>query len=204
MRRCRRLSVGDLTVIGVRVGCHGVPRNRYPKMSLTHSAVLGAKPQQKPYKLYDERGLFLLVKPNGACLRTSSWRTTSTPAPSDRPRNQPRQTPWRPSPRSGCRPSGRRDDSCRLESDYYPAWRSASRISAAPWTTGGQSRCCCARERFGRAHRGDVRVIAAALHTRNSLHRSCRRFPCISLAADMSRVVASASLWRQAAMGRSQ
>ncbi len=32
-------------------------------MSLTHSAVVGAKPQEKPYKLYDEQGLFLLVKP---------------------------------------------------------------------------------------------------------------------------------------------
>jgi integrase len=39
-------------------------------MSLTHSAVVGAKTQEKPYKLYDERGLFLLVKPSGARL----WR----------------------------------------------------------------------------------------------------------------------------------
>src|SRR6185437_12691664 len=49
------------------MGYHG---SGTPIMSLTHSAVLGAKPQEKPYKLYDERGLFLLVKPSGARL----WR----------------------------------------------------------------------------------------------------------------------------------
>lgn len=49
------------------MGYHGTGT---PKMSLTHSAILGAKPQEKPYKLFDERGLFLLVKPNGARL----WR----------------------------------------------------------------------------------------------------------------------------------
>jgi integrase len=39
-------------------------------MSLTEVAIRAAKPQLKPYKLYDEKGLFLLVKPNGARL----WR----------------------------------------------------------------------------------------------------------------------------------
>jgi integrase len=39
-------------------------------MSLTELAVRAAKPAPKPYKVYDERGLFLLVKPNGARL----WR----------------------------------------------------------------------------------------------------------------------------------
>ena len=38
--------------------------------ALTDTAIRAAKPKQKPYKLFDERGLFLLVKPNGARL----WR----------------------------------------------------------------------------------------------------------------------------------
>ena len=37
---------------------------------LTETTVRAAKPQQKPYKLYDERGLFLLVSPAGGRL----WR----------------------------------------------------------------------------------------------------------------------------------
>jgi integrase len=53
---------------GYREGCG----NRYPNfaMSLTELAIRSAKPQAKPYKVYDEKGLFLLVKPNGARL----WR----------------------------------------------------------------------------------------------------------------------------------
>ena len=39
-------------------------------MSLTDTAVRTAKVQAKPYKLYDEKGLFLLVKPGGGLL----WR----------------------------------------------------------------------------------------------------------------------------------
>ena len=39
-------------------------------MSLTNTAVKAARPQAKPYKLYDEKGLFLLVEPSGAQL----WR----------------------------------------------------------------------------------------------------------------------------------
>ncbi|MCX7281980.1 MAG: Arm DNA-binding domain-containing protein, partial [Alphaproteobacteria bacterium] len=39
-------------------------------MSLTNTAVKAARPQAKPYKLYDEKGLFLLVEPSGALL----WR----------------------------------------------------------------------------------------------------------------------------------
>lgn len=34
-------------------------------MLLTDTEIRAAKPKQKPYKLFDERGLFLLVKPNG-------------------------------------------------------------------------------------------------------------------------------------------
>lgn len=32
---------------------------------LTHTAILKAKPTNKPYKLKREQGLFLLVNPNG-------------------------------------------------------------------------------------------------------------------------------------------
>jgi integrase len=39
-------------------------------MPLSDPAIRAAKPQEKPYKLFDERGLFLLIKPNGARL----WR----------------------------------------------------------------------------------------------------------------------------------
>ena len=39
-------------------------------MSLSELAIRAAKPQAKPYKVYDEKGLFLLVRPNGARL----WR----------------------------------------------------------------------------------------------------------------------------------
>jgi hypothetical protein len=39
-------------------------------MALTDSAIRGAKPAQKPFKLYDRDGLFLLVDPGGSKL----WR----------------------------------------------------------------------------------------------------------------------------------
>jgi integrase len=39
-------------------------------MPLTDVQIRAAKPREKPYKLFDERGLFLLVKPSGARL----WR----------------------------------------------------------------------------------------------------------------------------------
>ena len=39
-------------------------------MSLTELEIRASKAQPKPYKLYDERGLFLLMKPNGMRL----WR----------------------------------------------------------------------------------------------------------------------------------
>src|SRR5271157_5810006 len=35
-------------------------------MPLTDTKIKNAKPQAKPYKLADERGLFLLVHPNGS------------------------------------------------------------------------------------------------------------------------------------------
>lgn len=39
-------------------------------MPLTNTAIKAAKPQGKPYKLFDEKGLFLLVEPSGGLL----WR----------------------------------------------------------------------------------------------------------------------------------
>ena len=37
---------------------------------LTEAAIRNAKPREKPYKLFDERGLFMLVVPTGGRL----WR----------------------------------------------------------------------------------------------------------------------------------
>src|SRR5437660_12813557 len=45
-------------------------------MRLTEVAIRAAKPKAKAYKVYDERGLFLLVKPHGARL----WRFKYAPA----------------------------------------------------------------------------------------------------------------------------
>lgn len=39
-------------------------------MPLSNTAIKAARPQAKPYKLYDEKGLFLLVEPSGSLL----WR----------------------------------------------------------------------------------------------------------------------------------
>lgn len=41
-----------------------------PQMALTDTAIRNAKPQAKPYKLTDEKSLFLLVQPSGGKL----WR----------------------------------------------------------------------------------------------------------------------------------
>ncbi len=38
----------------------------YPQMALTELAIKASKPADKPYKVSDERGLFLLVNPNGS------------------------------------------------------------------------------------------------------------------------------------------
>jgi hypothetical protein len=35
-------------------------------MPLTATAAKHAKTKEKPYKLYDEKGIFLLVNPNGS------------------------------------------------------------------------------------------------------------------------------------------
>src|SRR5579863_2028855 len=56
---------------GYITGYRRVPNKRYPVfVSLTELAIRSAKPQPKPYKLFDEKGLFLLVRSNGARL----WR----------------------------------------------------------------------------------------------------------------------------------
>jgi len=39
-------------------------------MALTDTAIRGTKPRQKPFKVYDRDGLFLLVNPSGSKL----WR----------------------------------------------------------------------------------------------------------------------------------
>jgi len=43
-------------------------------MSLTHPEIRAAKPADKPHKLSDEHGLYLLVKPNGAKLGQLKYR----------------------------------------------------------------------------------------------------------------------------------
>lgn len=46
------------------------PKDDTPKMALSDSAIRTAKPKDKPHKLADSGGMFLLVKPNGSKL----WR----------------------------------------------------------------------------------------------------------------------------------
>lgn len=45
-------------------------RESGPQMALSDVAIRTAKPREKPYKLADEKGLFLLVQPTGGKL----WR----------------------------------------------------------------------------------------------------------------------------------
>ncbi len=55
--------------MGVYLGVHGQSQNQVPPnltMALTDPKVKQAKPKDKDYKLSDEKGLFLLVKTNGA------------------------------------------------------------------------------------------------------------------------------------------
>ena len=57
------------------------PIRPYPQMvhpMLTPSAVQNAKPQEKPYKLHDERGLFLLITPAGGKLWRFKYRRPVT------------------------------------------------------------------------------------------------------------------------------
>lgn len=56
---------------GVPGGVSWSSKSRYPNfVSLTELEIRAAKPRPKPYKVYDEKGLFLLVKPTGSHL----WR----------------------------------------------------------------------------------------------------------------------------------
>lgn len=66
------MSIGSVILLGVFLG--GTIKSvscRYPQeMPLSEVAARAAKPTHKPYKLSDEKGLYLLVKPNGSRL----WR----------------------------------------------------------------------------------------------------------------------------------
>ena len=55
--------------VGYLSGC-AYFTERYPTLPLTALKVRGAKPSARAYKLFDERGLFLLVNPSGSKL----WR----------------------------------------------------------------------------------------------------------------------------------
>jgi hypothetical protein len=41
-------------------------------MALTDTAIRGTKPSQRPFKIYDREGLFLLVNPGGSMPRRAS------------------------------------------------------------------------------------------------------------------------------------
>lgn len=63
------LGVGGNASEGVTPKSLGLPpdaRTELPPMPLTDTAIRTAKPGEKPYKLADEKGLFLLVNPNGS------------------------------------------------------------------------------------------------------------------------------------------
>lgn len=47
---------------------------RPPTMALTDTAVRNTKPREKPYKLGDSLGLFLLVQPSGGKLWRMKYR----------------------------------------------------------------------------------------------------------------------------------
>ena len=52
---------------GYKLGYLAFQKARYPNfMALTEAAVRGAKPGKKPFKLYDDGGLYLLVHPRGS------------------------------------------------------------------------------------------------------------------------------------------
>ncbi len=54
-------------VLGVLFGVHPLtPKMRYPQMTLTNIKCQHAKPETKKYKLFDGKGLYLEVRPNGA------------------------------------------------------------------------------------------------------------------------------------------
>lgn len=56
--------------LGYSVGYAFRDRTPYPEMPLNDAAIKAAKPADKPRKLFDEKGLFLLIQPHGSKL----WR----------------------------------------------------------------------------------------------------------------------------------
>ncbi len=57
---------GNSKVVGVTTAfSEAFPAKDFTLMALSHTAIQTAKPKEKPYKLYDEKGLFILVTPNG-------------------------------------------------------------------------------------------------------------------------------------------
>lgn len=62
-------------VSGVYIAVHAPPLVEIPPMALTDTAIRTAKPKDKPYKLGDEKGLFLLVHPQKDGKKCSKyWR----------------------------------------------------------------------------------------------------------------------------------
>ena len=57
-----------LNVVGPQNGGHEIVEHRI--MALSDTAIRNAKPKEKPYKIGDSLGLFLLVRPSGGKL----WR----------------------------------------------------------------------------------------------------------------------------------
>ncbi len=49
-------------------------------MALSTTTIRNAKPQAKPYKLTDEKGLFLLVQPSGGMLWRMKYRVDGADA----------------------------------------------------------------------------------------------------------------------------
>ena len=71
---------GGLSIPPISIGPH-----EGPQMSITETAIRALKPRVKPYKVADEKGLYLLVTPSGAPPgRSPSARTSlpGTPRPS--------------------------------------------------------------------------------------------------------------------------
>lgn len=55
-------------------GLKKAPNAEARDMPLTDSAIKAAKPQEKPYKLTDAHGLYVLVTPNGSKLWKLKYR----------------------------------------------------------------------------------------------------------------------------------
>src|SRR4051794_32338705 len=60
---------------GLRGGLLKPARLEGPQMALTDTSIRALKPREKPYKVADERGLYLLVTPSGGRLWKLKFRT---------------------------------------------------------------------------------------------------------------------------------